>query len=373
MTRADEEQLIEFVEVDPGVFGSVLPAPPVEPDLPGGGHRTRSWLPGLGIAVMVLAAATVAWNLRPWHTPPQALVVHQEVVPITLTDHLVIGAPTVGPPTAFRPASSPDTPTNSADQLGAVFVGAKSATGYDYASVYIHAGTLTMNDPTMKTITIRGSTGGYIDQPPGAVLFWGPIDGLSYQMLVKGLDENAARRLAESIEVKGDDVVVDDRSLLDGLQPFGTARDVQRSTEPYYSLVFGSPVAESSVVLYKARPRAALAVGPAPGGRPLDLLRFASASFGAAEETATVHGHQAFVVAPMGGFGYTNADGSSIGGGTASDRVVVWTEGGRILAVAAGSRQEALRLAESVRPATDAEWAAVTKVTTDSQAVFPSR
>jgi hypothetical protein len=52
--------------------------------------------------------------------------------------------------------------------------------------------------------------------------------------------------------------------------------------------------------------------------------------------------------------------------------VVVWTEGGRILAVAAGSRQEALRLAESVRPATDAEWAAVTKVTTDSQAVFPS-
>jgi len=381
----DDVDIIELVDADPTVFGG---APITAVDDGSGRVRPRReprtsdrrWVAGLIVVVLVGAAATVGWTLAPWHRN-DLLYVHDHIAaPVTLTSHLVIGDGTAVPIVSYLGASATTTRTPATAQAdvvstGAVFVSATPIDGgVSTPSILywrIPSGSNVDNSAIegATKVTVQGQPGTVWESASGVLVRWTLADGSQDTLQARATDKATALRIADvlSVDAHGT-VVVRHRSALAPFHPVGTVNDVQAATSTFGAAGFwttagGSapPANERSVDLVDYGEGMALAIGPSVGPDALALVR---AILPMATADVQVHGHPAISV-PL-----TNDAATST---SLSQAVVMWVEGGRILAVSGGTQELAQQYAQSVRSATDAEWRQVMKVqpTTPTQSDLP--
>ena len=181
------------------------------------------------------------------------------------------------------------------------------------------------------------------------IVSFGPVDGRDFVLETHNLDTPAALRLAEVIAIRdGVPTITDDRAL-DGMRPVGGLDDffavllavlTPTSTDfPARNLVF--------VHYTDASGTTTLSSIPAPRDTLLPMLRLVLPL----GSELTVRGTSGWVVD-------ANPLPDQQGDGTRT--LIAWVEGGRLLVVLGpGDEAATLELAESIRPATDEEWADV--------------
>ncbi len=173
------------------------------------------------------------------------------------------------------------------------------------------------------------------------MLSFGPIDNYSIRVVSKGVDSKAIDEIATQIRLVNGDLVM---SVSDALAPLR-----YRVTLKGGSLSLGNSAAEDrfgadAAVGYKravdsSKPELFINAVEVHGPDPLALIRFGGRRMA---ESGTVHGLAASV--------------SELSG---SGTMLTWVEGGRLIEIYGSFTLEELRpMAESVRTATDDEWAA---------------
>jgi hypothetical protein len=174
-------------------------------------------------------------------------------------------------------------------------------------------------------------------------LAWGPVDGQTFIAAASRMSTVDAVALAEQVRIVDGRPVLLDRAALKDLRPLGpfgayislvtlaeNTQDKGQDVETMVGLYYGF---KGQSVVSLPGPQSAVAMVP--------FLLSKGAHQG------SVHGHDAY--------GFTKGAGPF---GSTDRSSVVWWEGGRLIAVNGdGDLEATFALAETVRPATDAEWA----------------
>jgi hypothetical protein len=288
--------------------------------------------------------------LNPWYRDPEVIVRSATVVP-SLTDQLVIGRY----PGVARSAeiSEMSATTPQGFEGGAVFVGPSPSDGGTPNNAIFYrfaAGSqgYTVDQGAAEPITVKGSLGTIAVTGPSILVQWHPADGKDAFLRTTGLDRAATLRLANSLTVRGDAVRVSHRSALAGMHAIGTIADAQQlgavfqAAQGYAGQPTFGPTGTRSRIVVVRYPAATVAVGEAVGPATHDLLTLLFPVVG----HTTADGFDAVV------FDTSTNDGAQ----QVARTTVMWTEGGRIIAVSAPSKALAQQYAEAVRAATDDEW-----------------
>lgn len=353
----DGFDLVELVDVDPTVFGSGheivgsrFDGPEAVPHREGAiaGGRASAWRLGLVVLLLVSTAAVTAGRLRPWYRNPALLVRSTPVTP-SLTDQLVIGRY----PGVARSAEISSVTTGSASgEVGGAVFAAFTEDGVDPA--HSAAYSVVANDDTVspggevEPVTVHGALGTLQSHGSTVLVQWHPADHTTATLRTSGMDRAAALRLAGELSLRGDAVRVGHRGALRGMQPVGTIDDARQlsavfqAAQSYAGQATFGPRGASSRIVAVRYSAAVVAVGTSTSA---DMHRLIELFFPGAAHT-TADGYDAVVVDT------TTSDGSV----TVPRTTVVWTEGGRILAVSAPTRALAEKYAEAVRPASAGEW-----------------
>ena len=181
-------------------------------------------------------------------------------------------------------------------------------------------------------------------------LAFGPLDGQIYHVVSSEISQSDTLAFGEAVTFDDGTPVVDDISVLDDMLPlcsltaFNSAYSlVLLASNPRYALpgyvsaLFGTRANRFSVTSQWA---------PEGGLTPLQFVL-------GGKVDATVHGEPALTVE-------IDTSESVLVTGADIGSVVAWVEGGRLVMVTGQVPiDELLELAESVRPATDTEWAEV--------------
>jgi hypothetical protein len=182
------------------------------------------------------------------------------------------------------------------------------------------------------------------------LVVWGPIDGLMYSATTSGLTDAESVALAGALRVDGHDVVVDHPGALVGMEPIGSFYDYLTVTTLLRSAQDSGQQDQGVVGVYYGFRTQSVVSTPA-NESALELVPFilSNRHHRDGDDALTVHGEPAV--------GFTKGAGPF---GAFDITAVVWWEGGRLVMVTSTDvLQPTISLAETVRPASPQEWAAV--------------
>lgn len=371
-TRAMADvDLIELIDVDPGAFG---PSPAARPE--GDGHeghrrgrRRRLRLPsphgvafwarfGMVSSVVLMVGLGVAGLLiRPWDGAGRGRYADPDLQTSELTERLVFGSP----PGDLRSTSMGGLRTSEEFDLrnravgyfwgdpDAVLGSSRFPEASNRGRIFAFYATPSDSEGAFLITpqrTIAGAPAEVSDESDGASidLAWGPLDGMIYRAVATNTTVDDAVAIAEEIHVEGDQVVIEHRTTLDGMKPLGSFGDyIDLFILDEFANDFDQKVSNYTGLYYGFSGHS---VGSMPGrAQALDLVRHTIAPGATAGE---VHGLPAL--------GYTHGSGPF---GDQDRSAVIWWEGGRLILVQGdGDLDATYALAETVRPATEAEWRA---------------
>lgn len=365
MSGGVDFELIELLDADPSAFG---PAADVSASRPPRPPRPRpQWLvPALiaTVAIIATAAALLVW--KPWVNDFKIRLAFPAATPTepTLTEQLVFDVA----PAELTAASlgKVEGDVDAFADAGGYFFGEPEAnlrlgqidTGrwaLFYASAADDETDFESRGQAAIEVTIQGAPGQLLAAvgDPLTRLAFGPLNGLLYTVVASELSHEEAIAFADVVTFDDGAPAVSDISALDGMMPLFSVEDFSMAN----SLLLGAISSESSqpqVVsthygLESERFTVTSQRAPDAGLAPLQFL------FGG-EIDAVVHGEQAL------SFDVDTTD-SLFALDVDLGSVVAWVEGGRLVMVTGQlPLAELLALAESVRPATEAEWSEIEQV-----------
>lgn len=349
MADGDDLIEIEWLEPDAGAFGpggsstrTEAPAAVRPPRRERSGRALPRWLPVAAVAVVAVAATVVIW--RPWqHDPswrtlPVAVRVSPElseqlVLPDLADDFLQISGGEWGE----------EPITNSIGYVFAEPGGTWEASRW--AKFYAApSGSFAPLGDANSAVVIDGTPARLVDNAHGRItVAWGPVNSQRWGVDTNGLTRTEAIAFAQAVAiVDGKPVLRADYDLGD-LQPVGDLETFDRVRAMLTALQGNSSSVMHTPTALSYATADEVSVGLTSIVAPPDSLAMAAFVFGGGAPL-TVHGLPARV-----------AHRDDLG------TVVSWLEGNRLIAVAATTRTDAVvTMAESVRPATDAEWTALT-------------
>lgn len=323
-----ERHRIDLIDVDPEVFTD-------------GGteqHTPSRWRQVLAVVAVLgaMAGAAAAW--WPEAKPPTWRVFHTAPVPAAgLTDQLVFDQP----PGPMVNAELAPAPADIKPELGYVF-GEPDGTML-----------------TRRWATFRTRSTNETDAPPAAAdapqvggvtaevhrvrvrreVTWGPVAGRTWVVTTNMLNEEQSLDFANHVGVVDGDPALAYRYQLAGMQPVGSvaALDCVKLLTDLFRGDRGRGAAQPTLLTWGTL-EDSVSLGSVAA--PADALPLVEFVLGAGR-VITIHGVAATVIVSR----------------VLSGPVVAWVEDGRLVMVAGHAPEEELiALAESVRPATDAEW-----------------
>lgn len=336
---------IEVIDADPGVFGpSAAPGP-------GRVRRSRPrWLVPVAIAVVAVCGA-VAMVWRPWEHPPEWRT-FGPAAPATssLSDHLILDLAGVS---VTKLDEGQNLDSDEPTPLGYVFTVPGGTYDYDpwalsHARASNGAGT---PEVTRTTELVRDLPARVRRVRVRTTVTWGPIDGLYWDAETNRLDDDDALRFANAVGVDNGSTAVAYSHSMGALEPLGDVKTLTR-VQVLTSRLAGEPVLSKftpTMVTYLVGDSPVTVASIASDTDALAMARF----FLDQGRDTTVHGVPAAVIETR-----------RIG------KVVVWHEGDRLVVVAADvPDDQLLAMAETVRPASAAEWDSAIAAT--SPAILP--
>jgi len=332
---------IDVIDADPSVFGGH--DAPGEPRVRR--RPPRRVLVTVVIVVAVMSTAALVW--RPWqHAPTWRTFAAAPPAASSLTDQLVLDLPSsriLGLQPGQNLAADEPTP------LGYVFAEADGT--YDYGTwALFHSrasngrGEVT---PSKSTAVVRGLQAKVRHVRVRTTVTWGPIDGNYWDVESNRLDGPAALEFANAVGVVEGVPAIERSYSLGALLPLGDVKTLTR-VQVLASHLGGEPVLSRftpTVLTYEGDTAPVVAASIVADS---DALAMAEFYFGRGSNII-VHGLPALLIE-------TRRLGT----------LIVWQEGDRLVAVAgAEPTARMISLAESVHPATRAEWAQVIDEVTD--------
>ena len=332
---------IDVIDADPSVFGGH--DAPGEPRVRR--RPPRRVLVTVVIVVAVMNTAALVW--RPWqHAPTWRTFAAAPPAASSLTDQLVLDLPSsriLGLQPGQNLAADEPTP------LGYVFAEADGT--YDYGTwALFHSrasngrGEVT---PSKSTAVVRGLQAKVRHVRVRTTVTWGPIDGNYWDVESNRLDGPAALEFANAVGVVEGVPAIERSYSLGALLPLGDVKTLTR-VQVLASHLGGEPVLSRftpTVLTYEGDTAPVVAASIVADS---DALAMAEFYFGRGSNII-VHGLPALLIE-------TRRLGT----------LIVWQEGDRLVAVAgAEPTARMISLAESVHPATRAEWAQVIDEVTD--------
>lgn len=359
----DDLEPIEVIDADPSAFGpaprSAAPADgrserERDPEAPDAPPRSWPWISAVAVVLVAAMVALLAWS--PWSGGTSLVLTDPRPAESELTERLVFDEP----PSELRLAvlgredggGNDSGPIWNSESIG-YFFGAPGATfdPDDGTDRWFGFFALPSDHPSTPLVfgqrEIAGAPAEVSDETEGALvdMAWGPVDGYTFTAAGSQMTIDEAVTIAEQLRiVDGRPVVVDD-SVLDGMEGLGAFGDyVALATLVQYAQNNGRGV-DGLIGLYYGFDGHSV-VSVQGNESTLDLVGFV---MDPDAEERTVHGQRAV--------GFTKGAGPFGGFDTST---VLWWEGGRVVLVAGdGDLSATFDLAESVRPATDEEWAEV--------------
>ena len=357
MARADEFDVIELIDADDSAFAPAGGRERPEKDRQAGAGDQWLLLPTAWVVIGLLLMGALAWVWQPWRERPEFTVGPVTSVETTLTERLVLDRPifegrmadvrvTLDVPTdgyvLADPTAAPWTTGGWADARAAIVAVAAEDPRYVNDSV---------STDWSPIAAIQGAPAEYRDGgQSGIQVVFGPVGEQWYEVQSIGLGLDATVALAAVIRWTPHGLIVMDRARLLGLEPlypfssFWTAIGLVEAVDPRARFL-----CRCTSVVYPGRFTVSVSSAPAPDGGELEALDDLLGD----TEAATVHGLRAVLA--------RGTDGTILDGWD----LVAWVEGGRMISVAVdrGHGADVLKLAESVRAATDEEWAELTAPT----------
>jgi len=357
-----DSELIEILDADPYAFGSSgRDTPPRAP-------RSRpQWsvpVAVAAIAAVALVATLAVW--KPWENDFQVRLTFPSLSPVepTLTEQLVFG----DPPDDLTLASvgaGEDGFNNLAGADGYFFADANAnfnlGQGGSGRWATFFAG---RSDSTSQTLQNGdGALDVIVQGAPGTILTsidsqnielnFGPIDGRFISVVTSELTQDETLAFAEASVFDDSVPVIADAWTVAGLQPVGS---ISRFGSVFgFVVTAANPVnAQPTIVTaqYGPEDRRLTVTSHATGDNDLKLLSF----FLGGEIDSDVHGQPALTYV-------ADPSDSLLAFGIEFGSIVAWVEGGRMIMVTGKMPvDELIELAETVRPATDDEWAEVVSV-----------
>ena len=370
----DEVDVIDFIEPDASAFGADGDDA-AEPDV-GGDHRRRWLVPTAIVSAVGLAAAGV-FALAPWREDDTRSFPESSTPELTLTEQLVFDHP----PAELTSASLGQ---NSEEGFG--FTSFADDEGYFFAepgvswnifggqsngtwAAFFATAPDSENAPDLSGAedgtagTVQGAPA-VIAQPQNGLreITFGPVDGLIFSVVTSGMSLADSTAFAEAVGVDDDIPTIADQTVLGDMDPIGDIADygVALSTVFGSTSVFAEQTGVVSVHYGNfledlGGDAYSIATQPVLSGSTMALLQFA---FGG-EVGKAVHDQPAVLI--------DGQDGAFAFGDGQFTSAVAWIEGGRLIVVAGPDDIAAtVALAESVRPATEDEWAAVVETVRNS-------
>ncbi len=347
---SDDVPHIELIDVDPVAFGPVDPPPPPAPprQVP---WKAVSVVAGIVVALGLAVAGLFMW--KPWQPELTLRLADPRATTWDLSERLIFDPE----PSDLRQSllgTDPDA-AESAWQSGSVgyFLAEDGATfdPTDGKDRWFGFTARPSSDPdtpmVLGTEQISGVPAEVSDETGGDLvqLAWGPLDGWTFNAAAAQMTKDEAMAIAEQLRIVDGKAVVLDRRALDRLAPRGPYGDfVTLRTLTAFAQNNGGAMSDVYAVYYGFDGQAVVST---PGNASVtDMGTFL---FGDDAKPGTVHGQPAI--------GFTKGAGP-FGGLDRSS--VIWWEGGRAILVAGnGDLDATFRLAETVAPATDAQWAKV--------------
>jgi len=198
--------------------------------------------------------------------------------------------------------------------------------------------------PTMDDTSVHGVQAEFQNVRVRSELTWGPFGGFRWSMQSNLLTEAELIAIAEAVGVSGGSAAIARSFDLADLQPLGSAHEFDTAFA-LQRLLLGRLQSDAfdATLLHYEHPDTGIRTLLGSVAADPDVLPFAQFMFGEGR-SITVHGQPGWII-----------DSRTLG------NVVVWYEGGRLVA-AVGTLpvDQMIALAESVRPATEQEWAAAT-------------
>jgi hypothetical protein len=197
----------------------------------------------------------------------------------------------------------------------------------------------------LQSVTIGDAHGTLAHNGDYIFVRWNDGAGAFDWLTLHGLNDDQSLRLARALSVKAGKVLVSDHGALGDMRTIASldeATTVLGLLNSYSGFAPGSKGLTS--VHYSGTVGGVVASIPGPVTHWLDLLTFLVGT-----PTAHTVRHHRAAVAPI------SPENHQVG-------AVVWPERGRLIMVMASDIAASLKLAESVREATDAEWKQVLAV-----------
>ncbi len=364
----DEIDVIDFVEFDASAF-----AEDDEPDVATRPNRRRWVTPAAITSVIGIAVAgLLVWS--PWRTDETKSFPDGATPNLTLTEELVFD----NPPAELAAAS-----LGNISGENQFFGGLSDAEGYFFAEPGVTWDVFAerSNGTWAAFFSVKqgsefepdlelddSETAGTVQNTPAVIgsvaggtreITFGPVDGWIFSVVSSDMSLPESLNFAEAVGVDDGVPTLSTDRVLGTMVPIGDIADYTvavntliQATTPFVvqpgivSVHYGDFDGdfEDGGVAYS------IATQPVASGTTMAMLRFALGG----QEGQSVHGQDAIVVDDM-------SDPFGAGGEVGS--VVAWVEGGRLIVVVGADGIEAtLALAESVRPATEDEWAEVVDV-----------
>ncbi len=328
MGAADEQhERIDLIDVDRAVFVDNAPRPGI--------NWSQVVLKAVGL-LAVLAVAIAVW----WPEPPEWRVFKPAPVPVAgLTDELVLD----DPPGQLIQVELPPAPTGVRPELGYVF-------GEPYGRYLTRRWALfrtrtssLQSAPQSTTLATVNGVGAKLRRVRvRREVEWGPIDGRTWRVTTNMLDESQALEFANQVGLVDGLPALRTRYDLGDMVPIGSvaAFDCVVLLTDLFHDEHGTGAAQPTLLRW-GTPEDPVSLGSI--AVPSDALPMVEFVLGAGEPT-TVHSQPAVMIKSR----------------VLADWVIGWVEDGRLILVAGNvSPEELLALAETVRPATDDEWAEV--------------
>jgi hypothetical protein len=324
---------IEVISADPEVFTDSPTRPVTRP----------RWLALAAVgAVLTLAVVAVA-VLQPWHSPPnwRSYPVALRFPPST-TSRQVLGAPTGEALELQAPEAPLATAVTRSTLIGHVFAepGADASTGR-WAAFSALPSYAPPAPAGTAAVQVHGVDATLTGDGAHRTVTWGPRQRFTWSAESNGLTEDELLEFASAAGVQNLQPALRERHDLPGLEPVGGI-EALRSVQAIERVLGNERVeyAPAPTVVRYAGPSRSTTLLSIPA--PPDTLPLVPFVLGEGYDVA-VHGQPGVVV-------------TSREHGT----VVAWMEGGRLFVVASElDRPDAVALAESTRPATEQEWAAL--------------
>ncbi|MCE9622264.1 MAG: hypothetical protein K8R99_07975 [Actinomycetia bacterium] len=374
----DEIDIIDLIEFDADAFPADRDADrdeaktTAQPEQTKPSHRRRRLIAAAVTGVIGLAAAgLVAWS--PWTDDDESLSFPDGDAPeLSRTAELVFDD--LPAPLTAASLGSGTTDDSGFGSLGAGegYFFAEPGAGWSFDAqtngTWVAFLALPEGDESAPDMTVDdGETTATVQGAPAVIssnlgfreISFGPSDGLMFSVVSSGLSLAESLAFAEAVGVDGGVPIVRDDTVIGSMLPVGDVADYSVATGTVFAAIsaFGEMPGTVSVhygdfltgAAYSIASRAAVSEST------LAMVRFVLG----ADEERRVHGQPAIAVdQPANMFGGAAADMRSI---------VAWVEGGRLIIVCGPDDVEAtLALAETVREATDNEWAEVVEVAQNS-------